>query len=344
MKTILTVLLVTILAGCVSSNALAQSPLDKYRGKDAQRCAVVDCSSPSPPAPSTDSGTADARTDSPVRKDRSESASDRYDRINAQARRVWKAAMANDSYSRQTDGYREALKLFREQQALRDGRSVRDAISQLEAGILWNSGIISDQNKEYWRAFQELNEAYRKRPDLFSEGNFNYMRAVFKRHLNSVPNGTPALMRQMEREEKERLSDATLVDAQEVSSGLPISVINAIADVFSDAPPGVSDRVRKGFQAVMTKDWDAARAWFQDALNRDPGNAGLKSFIVAVDSPMDQTFRRLEKDRYTDFAKNPLHTLNDHATTLSKEQITKVLDAILVEATCPICRQPRAKQ
>lgn len=74
-----------------------------------------------------------------------------------------------------------------------------------------------------------------------------------------------------------------VVDARNVSSGLPKGLDNAIASAYSDAPPGVSERVRKGFQAVMDGDWKVAKAWFQDALNRDPGNAGLKRMIVLTD-------------------------------------------------------------
>lgn len=78
-------------------------------------------------------------------------------------------------------------------------------------------------------------------------------------------------------------TDTSEVDAPNVSSGLPKGLENAIASAYSSAPPGVSDRVRKGFQAVMSKDWKAAKAWFQDALKRDPNNAGLKRMIVLTD-------------------------------------------------------------
>jgi tetratricopeptide (TPR) repeat protein len=68
-------------------------------------------------------------------------------------------------------------------------------------------------------------------------------------------------------------------------SSLPKALDNAIATAYSSAPPGVSDRVRKGFQAVMARDWKVAKAWFQDALNRDPNNAGLKRLVVLTDAP-----------------------------------------------------------
>lgn len=79
-------------------------------------------------------------------------------------------------------------------------------------------------------------------------------------------------------------ADTSVVDARNVPSGLPKALDNAIASAYSAAPPGVSDRVRKGFQAVMVRDWKVAKAWFQDALNRDPNNAGLKRLVALTDS------------------------------------------------------------
>ena len=34
----------------------------------------------------------------------------------------------------------------------------------------------------------------------------------------------------------------------------------------------------------MLRDWKVAKAWFQDALNRDPNNAGLKRLVALSDS------------------------------------------------------------
>jgi tetratricopeptide (TPR) repeat protein len=79
-------------------------------------------------------------------------------------------------------------------------------------------------------------------------------------------------------------SDPSVVDARNVPSGLPKGLENAIATAYASAPPGVSERVRKGFQAVMARDWKVANAWFEDALNRDPGNAGLKRLVALTDS------------------------------------------------------------
>ena len=80
-------------------------------------------------------------------------------------------------------------------------------------------------------------------------------------------------------------TDTSVVDARNAPSGLPKALDNAIAKAYASAPPGVSDRVRKGFQAVMDRDWKVAKAWFQDALNRDPTNAGLKRLVALTDAP-----------------------------------------------------------
>ncbi len=91
-------------------------------------------------------------------------------------------------------------------------------------------------------------------------------------------------------------TDTSVVDARNVPSGLPKALDNAIAKAYSSAPPGVSDRVRKGFQAVMLRDWKVAKAWFQDALNRDPNNAGLKCLVALAGSPQQHGMPRVEVD------------------------------------------------
>lgn len=83
--------------------------------------------------------------------------------------------------------------------------------------------------------------------------------------------------------------DPMVVDARDVPSGLPKEVDDAIASGYAGAPPGVSDRVRKGFQAIAAHDWTVARAWFQDALNHDPENAGLKRLTELADFTLMRT-------------------------------------------------------
>lgn len=74
-------------------------------------------------------------------------------------------------------------------------------------------------------------------------------------------------------------SDPKVVNGCNISSGLGNRIDSAIAAEYNKAPEGVSDRVRKGFQAIQTHDWAVARAWFQDALLRDKDNPGLKRLI-----------------------------------------------------------------
>ena len=78
-------------------------------------------------------------------------------------------------------------------------------------------------------------------------------------------------------------TDPNVVDTRNISSGLPKSIDDAIAGAYKNAPAGVSDRVRKGFQSVMTKDWSLAKAWFQDALKLEPDNEWLKKLIALCD-------------------------------------------------------------
>jgi len=92
--------------------------------------------------------------------------------------------------------------------------------------------------------------------------------------------------------------DAKIVDARNVSSGLPKFVDNAIADAYSKAPEGVSDRVRKGFQAVTDHDWILARAWFEDALNHDPDNAGLQRLVELADYT-EKRIKQVSSDKTT---------------------------------------------
>jgi hypothetical protein len=76
------------------------------------------------------------------------------------------------------------------------------------------------------------------------------------------------------------LNDSSVVDARNVPTGLPKSVEAEIPDT----PAG--NRVRKGFEAIIDHDWNVARAWFQDALNHDPGNAGIQRLIDLAEYTM----------------------------------------------------------
>ena len=99
--------------------------------------------------------------------------------------------------------------------------------------------------------------------------------------------------------------DPKVVDARNVPSDLPKGLDNAITSAYADAPPGVSDRVRKGFQAVMARDWKVAKAWFEDALNRDPSNASLKNMVKLTEYRKDVSVIQLPTDSDLDLLFTP---------------------------------------
>ncbi len=76
---------------------------------------------------------------------------------------------------------------------------------------------------------------------------------------------------------------AIVGNACNVQPGLPKSVDDIVASAFSNSPSGVSERVRKGFEAVMAHDWNLAKAWFGDALYHDPSNTSIKRFVALSD-------------------------------------------------------------
>lgn len=81
---------------------------------------------------------------------------------------------------------------------------------------------------------------------------------------------------------KDVITDPMVVDARCVPTGLPPSVEAEIPHT----PAG--DRVRKGFEAILDHDWIDAHAWFQDALNHDPGNAGIQRLIDLAEYTMER--------------------------------------------------------
>ena len=84
-------------------------------------------------------------------------------------------------------------------------------------------------------------------------------------------------------------NNTLVVDARNVPSGLSKAVEKSITKAYAKSPHGVSERVRKGFQAVAQRDWKVAKAWFQEALNREPSNAGLKRLVELCDTTQQPT-------------------------------------------------------
>lgn len=79
--------------------------------------------------------------------------------------------------------------------------------------------------------------------------------------------------------------DPMVVNARNVPSGLPKSVDDAIPHTL----PG--ERVRKGFEAIQADDWKVALAWFQDALNKEPGDPSLKRLVDLAQFTLDYRTR-----------------------------------------------------
>jgi hypothetical protein len=63
------------------------------------------------------------------------------------------------------------------------------------------------------------------------------------------------------------------------------AVEDAIAGAFRTAGPDVIERVRRGFLAINTRDWQLAAAYFKDALNHAPGHEGLRRLLVLAQEP-----------------------------------------------------------
>ena len=165
----------------------------------------------------------------------------------------------------------QRAKLLNERKALLDRTNSHNTMcSAVEAGSAADASCT--------KAYPSLEAAIKSHVQASKQYNNNYLAAV-----NLVASQKPAPH-----------TDTSVVDARNVPSGLPKALDNAIA--YSSSPPGVSDRVRKGFQAVMLRDWKVAKAWFQDALNRDPNNAGLKRLVALAGSTPQANQQRVEVD------------------------------------------------
>ena len=93
--------------------------------------------------------------------------------------------------------------------------------------------------------------------------------------------------------------DTSVVDARNVPSGLPESVEAQIPHT----PAG--DRVRKGYQAIQYHDWKVALAWFQDALNHEPGNTGIARLVDLAKYTL-----QAQQDAQADGRRNPARPIS----------------------------------
>jgi tetratricopeptide (TPR) repeat protein len=70
-------------------------------------------------------------------------------------------------------------------------------------------------------------------------------------------------------------NDSKVVDARDVSKDA--AALLATVPELRDSPE--VERIRKGYQALLKRDWQMTLAWWRDALKRDPHNAALKRSV-----------------------------------------------------------------
>jgi tetratricopeptide (TPR) repeat protein len=222
----------------------------------------------------------------------------------AEIARVWKQAEKLTSARARGQAYRNALELARRQQAIRGGASLQDFVGRVETLILWTDGVIADEDGRYQDAVFQLYRAEEKNPSLFGVENRRYMSDVHLRWRGTFRQGVVATF-----------------PPPEVRrwNGLRLSL-----------PEEVGERVRAGFHALEAGDWAAARAWFEDALSRDPDNARIRSYLevdpetVVGDEPGVDSSGQPLPESFT------LETLQDHAMAMSDEQISRALFEIVM--------------
>lgn len=78
-------------------------------------------------------------------------------------------------------------------------------------------------------------------------------------------------------------TDPSVVDARVPRDGAYLT--NQVPEL---ARSPAADRITKGFQAVTKRDWPVALAWWQEALQRDPGNAALKRSVALAQWMVDR--------------------------------------------------------
>jgi tetratricopeptide (TPR) repeat protein len=78
-------------------------------------------------------------------------------------------------------------------------------------------------------------------------------------------------------------TDTTVVDARGPRDGAYL--VDQVPEL--KASPA-ADRIAKGFQALILRQWPVALAWWQEALQRDPGNAALKRSVALAQWMVDR--------------------------------------------------------
>jgi hypothetical protein len=229
--------------------------------------------------------------------------------LHAEMSRVWKRALKLSSATERRRGFLHALALARERQAIRYQANMQPFIEEIETLVLWTDGVINDEAGRYTTAMLQLSRAIKNKPGLFTRENRLYLSDVDRRWRGSFIQGQVLVV--------------------------PTGPSWPWLRMFYNAPEGVPERVRKGFDAVEAGDWNTARAWFQDALNRDPNNSHLRGYLQAAPETAvrndigDDVFGKPLPETFT------LSTLKHLAPTMSQEQIEAAMDNIVLDLRAP---------
>jgi hypothetical protein len=99
----------------------------------------------------------------------------RYKQLYEEVDRLWKITNSLPTSLQRKTGYERVLTLLEQQQKIIDGPNVRESMARIAAVILWNKGAISAGNEDYQAAILSLLGAYKSRPEMFSQGNLDYI-------------------------------------------------------------------------------------------------------------------------------------------------------------------------
>jgi hypothetical protein len=162
--------------------------------------------------------------------------------------------------------YKAALPLFQQAYGLNPTNQVIfDNMNSCQS-ILWvEEGMTYEEFGQYQQAINNYEAALR----ILPSNQQNYIKQTEERlgkarFVLSIREPKPPVSNNPTVVETRHLPNAT---------GLPTQIVAQIPTT----PAG--NRVRKGFQAITAHDWNAAHAWFADALNHEPSNLGLKRLV-----------------------------------------------------------------
>ena len=156
----------------------------------------------------------------------------------------------------------------------------RKAELQRQRDIEWSSEEAADYAKrgDWNNAIRSFEEALDRDPDNEALAR-DLSRARSEKARAAVAAVSPGILVPAVNK------DSSVVDTR----GVPQDAADLIARVPQLAQSPAANAIRKGFQAVMTRDWKVALAWWQTALQRDPhNNALIRSIDLAqwmVDRP-----------------------------------------------------------